>query len=52
MGVVLGTGSVVSRLGGAVGVVLGTGSDVSRLGGAVGVVLVTSARWEGLWVWF
>ena len=62
MGVVLGTGSdvsrlggavgVVSRLGGAVGVVLVTGCDVSRLGGAVGVVLVTSAGWEGLWVWF
>ena len=34
------------------GVFLGNGSDVSRLGAAVGVVLVTSAGWEGLWVWF
>ena len=56
---VLATRSDVSRMGGAVGVVLGTGSDVSRI---VGVVLatrsdvsrleVTSAGWEGLWVWF
>ena len=62
VGVVLVTRSDVSRLGGAVGVVLTTRSDVSRLGGAVGVVLgtgsgitrleVTSAGWEGLWVWF
>ena len=37
--------SDVSRLGGAVGVVLGTGSGISRLE-------VTSAGWEGPWVWF
>ena len=51
--------SDVSRI---VGVVLVTGSDVSCLGGAVGVVLttrsdvswleVTSAGWEGPWMWF
>ena len=61
MDVVLGTGSGISSLGGAVGVVLGTGSGISSLGGAVGVVLtrsdvsrlkVTSAGWEGPWVWF